>query len=109
MAHAGKELVLDLDAVIGCLAHHRQRATYGAVAAAVGTSSVGVGLMRGRAQNYLNSWVVSQKQHRPINYQMAQIDPELEHVPFVISDVDTLRRWLSTRLNPKDSAGTAQA
>jgi hypothetical protein len=98
---------LNLDAIIGCLAHHRQRATYGAVAAAMGTTSVGVGVMRGRPQNYLNSWVVSQKQHQPTNYPAARIDPELEHVPFVIADVDTLKRWLSTRLKPETTPDLA--
>jgi hypothetical protein len=91
---------VDLDAIVRCLAHHRQRATYGAVAAVVGSTSAGIGVMRGRPPNYLNSWVVSQKQHKPTNYSAAQIDPELEHVPFVISDEETLRRWLSTRMQP---------
>lgn len=91
---------LDLDAVIGCLAHHRQRATYRAVGAAMGAKPAGIGVMRGREQNYLNSWVVSATTHRPTNYRPAQIDPELEHVPFVIGDLETLTRWLSTRLKP---------
>ena len=99
-----KGTALDLDSIVSCLAQHRQRATYGAVAAALGTSTTGISVMRGRPQNYLNSWVVSQKRHKPTNYSATQIDPDLEHVPFVISDVETLRRWLSSRIQPDSPA-----
>jgi hypothetical protein len=74
------------------------------VAAVVGSTPGGIGVMRGRPQNHLNSWVVSQKKHKPTNYSAAQIDPELEHVPFVISDEETLRRWLSSRIQ-QDASG----
>ena len=98
---------MDLDTIVRCLAQHRQRATYGAVAAVLGVRSSGAGVMRGRPQDHLNSWVVSQKEHRPTKYSAAQVDPELEHVPFVIGDEETLRRWLSTRIPPSAPADPA--
>ena len=87
---------MDLDAIVTCLAHHRQRATYGAVASLV--SVIPLVVMKGRPRNHLNSWVVAQEDHEPTDYTIAEKDPDLRLSPFVIEDQTVVQRWLSSRL-----------
>jgi hypothetical protein len=87
---------MDLDAIIECLANHRQRATYGAVAPLVG--AIPLGVMKDKLRNFLNSWVVAQEDHEPTGYTEAEKDPKLKDNPFIIDDAERLRKRLSTRL-----------
>ena len=65
----------DLDGILAALNHHRQRATYGAVAALVGQTPRL--LMHGRPRAQANSWIVSKSSGRPTGYADADVHPEL--------------------------------
>jgi hypothetical protein len=98
----GKDIDI-LDVVLACLASHRQRATYAAVAPLVGSQPRG--LMYGRPRSPLNSWVVSKATGKPTGYGDDEIDPQqLKSNPVVFDDPKILRQWLSERMDPKSFA-----
>ena len=82
------------DQILDALNAHRQRATYGAVAAVLGAAPRT--LMSGRDRDQRHSWVVSRKTGQPTGYEPDQIHPELQAVPHVIEARDELDKWLSS-------------
>lgn len=83
-----------LDQILDALNAHRQRATYGAVAAVIGAAPRT--LMSGRDRDQRHSWVVSRKTGQPTGYEPDQIHPELQLVPHVIEAREELDKWLSS-------------
>jgi hypothetical protein len=83
-----------LDQILDALNAHRQRATYGAVAAVIGAAPRT--LMSGRDRDPRHSWVVSRKTGQPTGYEGDQIHPELLAASHVIQSRDELERWLAT-------------
>ena len=84
-----------LDQILDELNNGRQRATYGAVAAAVGASPRA--LMSGRERDQRHSWVVSLKSGLPTDYPQELMHPELALSATVITTKDELLSWLSAR------------
>ena len=83
-----------LDQILDALNAHRQRATYGAVAAVIGAAPRT--LMSGRDRDPRHSWVVSRKTGQPTGYEGEQIHPELLTEAHVIESCDELEKWLAT-------------
>ena len=84
-----------MDEILDTLQQARQRATYGAVAAIVGSSPRT--LMAGRERDQRHSWVVSRKNGQPTGYEADQMHPELMCSERVIETREELERWLATR------------
>jgi hypothetical protein len=82
-----------LSDIVGTLARYHQRATYGAVAALLGTSPRSV--MRGCNRDWLHSWVVNQKDGLPSEYHALQIDPHIRERERILTTPEELREWLS--------------
>jgi hypothetical protein len=83
-----------MDQIIDALAHARQRATYGSVAAVVGSSPRT--LMKGRDRDPRHSWVVSRQTGLPSGYGDEQLHPELLRSNRVIESREELEKWLAT-------------
>jgi len=83
-----------LDSILDALARERQRATYSAVAAVVGSAPRSV--MSGRPRDPHNSWVVSSQTGQPTGYPPDQVAPELMARPEVLRTRDELLAWLGT-------------
>ena len=83
-----------LDQIIDALHAHRQRATYGAVAAVIGAAPRT--LMSGRDRDQRHSWVVSRKTGQPTGYEPEQIHAELGNSAHVIGSRDELEQWLAS-------------
>ncbi len=90
--HQSGATLMDLDSVVERLNKHRQRATYGAVAALVGGSPRS--LMSGRNKCSADSWVVAKANGLPSGYHASEAHPDLKRSSTVISDADQLRHWL---------------
>lgn len=84
-----------MDQIIDTLDRARQRATYGAVAAIVGTAPRT--LMSGRERDQRHSWVVSRKNGQPTGYEPGQMHPELMRSERVIETREELEHWLASR------------
>ncbi len=84
-----------MDEILDTLQQARQRATYGAVAAIVGSSPRT--LMAGRDRDQRHSWVVSRKSGTPTGYEPDQMHPELMRSERVIETRAELEGWLATR------------
>ena len=82
-----------MDQIIDALHRKHQRATYGAVAAVLGTSPRT--LMSGRERDQRHSWVVSRKYGEPTGYEPEQLHPELKSSERVIESRDELEKWLA--------------
>jgi hypothetical protein len=82
-----------LDQILDALHGKHQRATYGAVAAAVGSSPRT--LMKGRERDQRHSWVVSRQSGQPTGYESEQLHPDLTGSERVIETRDELEKWLS--------------
>jgi hypothetical protein len=83
-----------LDQVLDALHGKRQRATYGAVAAVLGSAPRT--LMSGRDRDQRHSWVVSRKSGEPTGYEPDQVHPELKSSERVIESREELEKWLAT-------------
>jgi hypothetical protein len=81
-----------LDEIVDLLNHHRQRATYGAVAAIVDRPPAF--LMGGRPRDYRHSWIVNQETGLPTGYGEADMHPELLSNSNVIKTSLQLENWL---------------
>jgi len=86
---------LTIDEILDALDHGRQRATYGAVAALLGTSPRT--LMAGRQRDQRHSWVVSRKSGEPTGYTPEQIHPELREKPEIFETKEALEQYLGAR------------
>ena len=84
-----------MDRILDALHHARQRATYGAVAAAVGKSPRM--LMAGRERDTRHSWVVSRRSGQPTGYEATQMHPELTRSDRVIETSEELEQWLAAQ------------
>jgi hypothetical protein len=84
-----------LEGILELLQEHRQRATYGAVAALTGRTPRNV--MQGCPRNRLHSWVVNQHTGLPIEYPAALIHTALEERAEILSTGEELETWV--RLN----------
>lgn len=84
-----------LDNILSTLNQHRQRATYGAVAALVGQTPRQVMRDKPRARN--NSWIVSKTSGRPTGYADADLHPELTANETVLATREELSDWLDSR------------
>lgn len=78
------------------LARHHQRATYGAVAAALGQAPRS--LMHGQQRAPGFSWIVSAQNHQPTGYTAEEKDPALEDRKEVLATREALLDWLQ---NPR--------
>lgn len=85
-----------MDEILDALDHGRQRATYGAVAALLGTSPRT--LMAGRQRDQRHSWVVSRKSGEPTGYSAGQIHPDLHQRPEVFQTKEELSQFLAARV-----------
>jgi hypothetical protein len=83
---------LTMDEILDALDRNHQRATYGAVAALVGTAPRT--LMQGRERDQRHSWVVSRTTGEPTGYQPALVHPALRERAEVLDSKDALARWL---------------
>jgi len=81
-----------LDQILDALHGKHQRATYGAVAAAVGSSPRT--LMKGRERDQRHSWVVSRQSGQPTGYEPEQLHPALVASDQVIETREELEKWL---------------
>jgi alkylated DNA nucleotide flippase Atl1 len=84
-----------IDEILDALESGRQRATYGAVAAAVGQSPRL--LMKGRTRDQRHSWVVRSVTGLPTGYTPEQMHPELTVHSTVLSSREELVSWLISR------------
>lgn len=82
-----------LDQILDALHLNHQRASYGAVASAIGAAPRT--LMKGRDRDQRHSWVVSRKSGEPTGYASDQMHPELKSSARVIEARDELERWLA--------------
>jgi hypothetical protein len=81
-----------MDQILDALDRARQRATYGAVAAAIGAAPRT--LMSGRERDQRHSWVVSRKNGQPTGYEAEQLHPDLMRSERVIETREELEKWL---------------
>ena len=87
---------LTIDEILNALDDGRQRATYGAVAALLGTSPRT--LMVGRQRDQRHSWVVSRKTGEPTGYSPEQIHPDLREKPEIFETKEGLEQYLAARV-----------
>ena len=85
---------MSLEDVVDLLDRHGRRATYGAVAAVVGSTPRS--LLRGRDRGRRFSWIVNRDTGLPTGYADDQIDPRLKASGPVITSDAELRTWLET-------------
>jgi hypothetical protein len=83
----------DLDGILAVLNHHRQRATYSAVAALLGQTPRL--LMHKRARAPENSWIVSKTTGRPTGYPDSDVHPQLTVNETVLTTREELESWLA--------------
>lgn len=88
---------LTIDEILNALDRGRQRATYGAVAALLGTSPRT--LMQGRQRDQRHSWVVSRKSGEPTGYSAEQIHPNLRERPEIFASKEELAQYLAASVN----------
>ena len=81
-----------MDQILDALQSGRQRATYGAVAAAVSLSPRV--LMKGRTRDPRHSWVVNRQSGLPTGYKDEELHPELTAKPEVLETREALENWL---------------
>lgn len=86
-----------LDQILDALHLARQRATYGAVAGALGAAPRT--LMKSRERDQRHSWVVSHKTGLPTGYEPEQLHPELRLNDRVIESRDEMSSWLQAQSN----------
>ena len=84
---------ISMDQILDALDQGRQRATYGAVAAVLGTSPRT--LMQGRERDQRHSWVVNRNTGEPTGYAPEQLHPALRERPEIFQSKDELSRWLA--------------
>ena len=82
-----------MEQIIDALDQGRQRATYSAVAAAVGSSPRT--LMAGRDRDPRHSWVVRRQTGLPTGYDDELLHPDLLRTDHVIESRDELEKWLT--------------
>ncbi|MEP6618770.1 MAG: hypothetical protein ABJE47_05630 [bacterium] len=82
-----------MEEILDALGHARQRATYGAVAAAVSASPRM--LMKGRVRDQRHCWVVNRSTGLPTGYQDAELHPELCTRPDILETGQALATWLT--------------
>jgi hypothetical protein len=86
----------ELDQVIDTLNRHKRRATYGAVAAVVGSTAQQV--MAKRTPCWKDSWVVLKATYLPSHKtykSKALFHPDLQSNPIVLETKDQLNSWLA--------------
>jgi hypothetical protein len=88
---------LTIDEILDALDHGRQRVTYGAVAALLGTAPRT--LMQGRERDQRHSWVVSRKTGEPTGYSADQIHPNLRDRAEIFQTKEELSQFLAARVN----------
>jgi hypothetical protein len=81
-----------LDSILEHLDSFHQRATYGAVAAVVGTSARS--LMAGRERNSGSSWIVSSQTGQPTGYAPEQVHESLTERDVILRNPEALLKWL---------------
>ncbi len=84
-----------LDGVLAALNHHRQRATYSAVAGLVGKTPRS--LMRGKSREHANSWIVAKGAGTPTGYSAEETHPRLMEHSTILDSPEALRAWLVER------------
>lgn len=85
----------NMDQILDRLNQARQRATYGAVAAVVGSAPRT--LMTGRERDLRHSWIVSRKSGQPTGYEADQVHPDLLRSERVLETREDLERWLAAQ------------
>ena len=95
--HTGARMSdLTMDQILDALDQSHQRATYGAVAALLGTPPRT--LMQGRERDRRHSWVVSRKNGEPTGYKPDELHPALHERTDVLSTKEELAAWLQSAL-----------
>ncbi|MEP6989499.1 MAG: hypothetical protein ABJA80_01110 [bacterium] len=84
-----------LDDILDALDQHHQRATYGAVAAIVGSAPRT--LLRGRQRDPRHSWIVNHRTGLPTGYAAEQLHPHLTTLAAILGSREDLERWLELR------------
>jgi hypothetical protein len=84
-----------LESILELLQRHRQRATYGAVAALVGRTPRN--LMQGLPRDWLHSWVVNQDTGLPSEYPAGKIHPAIKERAEILSSEQELVAWLELK------------
>lgn len=82
-----------VDSILEQLDRHRQRATYGAVAALLNKSPRN--LMGNRSRGPRDSWVVSHATGMPTGYEPEQLHGDISSREKIISTRDELEGWLA--------------
>jgi hypothetical protein len=82
-----------LGTIVALLNKHRQRATYGAVGAVIGSRPLSV--MDGRRHSQAHSWVVSKRTGTPTGYRAGDMHPSLQDRKQIISTEQELLSWLA--------------
>jgi hypothetical protein len=94
-----------LDHILDVLHLARQRATYGAVASALGKAPRT--LMKNRERDQRHSWVVSAKNGLPTGYEQDQLHPDLLLNDRVIETRDEMAAWLLAQEGSSPSVAAA--
>ncbi|MGH7515830.1 MAG: hypothetical protein ACREOQ_23260 [Gemmatimonadales bacterium] len=81
-----------LDQILDLLDGHHQRATYGAVAAALGKTPRS--LMQGHRKDWRHSWVVNKDTGLPSEYPKGLIHPAIQERDEVLDTEAALQAWL---------------
>jgi hypothetical protein len=86
--------MFSLESILELLQKHRQRATYGAVAAWLSIPQRS--LMQDRSKNHLNSWIVSKGTGLPTGYPRSALHPDLTVNERVLDTEKDLREWMAS-------------
>jgi len=86
---------LTLDRILDILQHHRQRATFGAVAGALGREPLN--LFDGYPRTPRTAWVVSKGTGQPTGQKQSELPPDLFTNAHVITTREELLRWIEQK------------
>ena len=86
---------LTLDQILDILQHHRQRATFGAVAGVLGREPQN--LFKGRPRTPRTAWVVSKDTGQPTGHKESELPPDLFKNEHVITTREELLQWIEQK------------
>jgi len=90
-----KRSQVTLDQVLDILQHHRQRATFGAVAEVLGREPRN--LFDGYPRTPRTAWVVSKGTGQPTGYKQSELPPGFFTNAHVITNKEELIRWIEQK------------
>ncbi len=86
---------LTLDQILDILQHHRQRATFGAVAGVLGREPLN--LFEGYPRTPRTAWVVSKGTGQPTGHKQSELPADLFTNAYVITTKEELLRWIEQK------------